>query len=60
MYADLASGLRLGDTGTHIIRYFDQALLPEAFKQAWATATAPLELDRPPTGTWVVAADFRP
>ena len=34
VYADLASGLRLGDTGTHIIRYFDQALLPGAFKEA--------------------------
>lgn len=34
VYADLGSGLRLGGTGTHIIRYFDQTLLPEAFSEA--------------------------
>ena len=31
VYADLASGLRLAEVGTHILRYFDQALLSEAF-----------------------------
>ena len=34
VYADLASGLRLNETGTHIIRYFDQALLSDAFHKA--------------------------
>lgn len=33
VYADLASGLRLDGTGTHIIRYFDQDLLSDAFLQ---------------------------
>jgi len=28
VYADLSSGLRLAEVGTHIIRYFDQTLLP--------------------------------
>lgn len=31
VYADVTSGLRLGDCGTHIIRYFDQELLSAAF-----------------------------
>ncbi len=31
VYADLASGLRLAEVGTHIMRYFDQALLSEEF-----------------------------
>ena len=31
VYADVASGLRLAEVGTHIMRYFDQALLSEAF-----------------------------
>jgi len=39
VYADLASGLRLGNTGTHIIRYFDQACLSEAFKEACCAET---------------------
>lgn len=39
VYADLASGLRLGSTGTHIIRYFDQALLSDAFKEACRAET---------------------
>jgi 2-succinyl-5-enolpyruvyl-6-hydroxy-3-cyclohexene-1-carboxylate synthase len=39
VYADLASGLRLQETGTHIIRYFDQTLLPEAFSKACAPET---------------------
>jgi len=39
VYADLASGLRLGSTGTHIIRYFDQALLSDAFKEACCAET---------------------
>jgi len=31
VYADLASGLRLAEVGTHIMRYFDQSSLSEAF-----------------------------
>ena len=33
VYADLASGLRLAEVGTHIIRYFDQALLSDGMNQ---------------------------
>jgi 2-succinyl-5-enolpyruvyl-6-hydroxy-3-cyclohexene-1-carboxylate synthase len=33
VYADLASGLRLDEIGTHIVRYFDQDLLSDAFLQ---------------------------
>jgi len=39
VYADLASGLRLKDTGTHIIRYFDQVRMPEAFSEACKVET---------------------
>jgi len=31
VYADLSSGLRLAETGTHIMRYFDQQLLSKTF-----------------------------
>lgn len=34
VYADLASGLRLHEVGTHIMRYFDQDLLSDAFNKA--------------------------
>jgi len=33
VYADLSSGLRLAEIGTHIMRYFDQQLLSEAFNE---------------------------
>ncbi len=39
VYADLASGLRLSSPGTHMIRYFDQALLSDAFKEACCAET---------------------
>ena len=33
VYADVTSGLRLGDYGTNIIRYFDQELLTDKFNK---------------------------